>query len=386
MISKNYQGREQAYIKHTLLRNYLEKLFFIIGQHQKVMCYVDCFAGPWKVESDDLDDSSISISLNIMKQCKKHLARLSKNVHFRALFIENNKSAFNKLEKFLTKEEWKQIDTHALNGRFYDLRDAICSWCGNNSFAFFFIDPTGWKDVIEIDTLRPLLKRKNSEYLINFMFDFILRAHTQDSFSEHMKRIFGKIPDTSNMTPAEKEEKLISLYLDQLKKCQPAERKKPRAALVKVPYPYKDRTLYDLIYLTRHPLGIKVFMEISEKLDIVQKVIRAKVKQTRRIEKTKQFEIFDAQIASKDKESDLDVIKDYWLEQLSVEPKRFGIVQLADMLEETGWFPSDFQKAFKKLEKEGKVKNYDMNRRRPKNVVHFNANNNLGERLGRVET
>ena len=156
-------------------------------------------------------------------------------------------------------------------------------------------------------------------------------------------------------------------------------------AYVKVLDPIKDRTKYDLVYLTRHPLGIAIFMEESEKLDIIQKKIRATAKQTRRIERSGQTELFEPHIAAKKQKSDLSIIKDYWLEQLSVEPKRFGIVQLADMLEDTGWFPSDFQKAFKELEREGKVKNYDSNRKRPKNVVHFNAKNNLGERLGRVE-
>ncbi len=47
---------------------------------------------------------------------------------------------------------------------------------------FSFIDPTGWKNVVEIDTLLPLLQRRHSEYLINFMFDFILRAHNQELF------------------------------------------------------------------------------------------------------------------------------------------------------------------------------------------------------------
>ena len=43
---ENYKGRSQAYIKHRLLEAYLKRLFMIIGQHEKVIRYVDCFAGP----------------------------------------------------------------------------------------------------------------------------------------------------------------------------------------------------------------------------------------------------------------------------------------------------------------------------------------------------
>jgi len=58
----------------------------------------------------------------------------------------------------------------------------ILKWCGNRDFAFFFIDPKGWKNAIEIPTLAPLLRRPNSEYLINFMYDFLVRTHTQKEF------------------------------------------------------------------------------------------------------------------------------------------------------------------------------------------------------------
>ena len=49
MIPENYKNREQAFIKHTLLRSYLERLFMIIGHRERVISYVDCFAGPWQV-------------------------------------------------------------------------------------------------------------------------------------------------------------------------------------------------------------------------------------------------------------------------------------------------------------------------------------------------
>jgi hypothetical protein len=33
-IPASYKGREQAFVKHTLLRAYLERLFMIVGQHE----------------------------------------------------------------------------------------------------------------------------------------------------------------------------------------------------------------------------------------------------------------------------------------------------------------------------------------------------------------
>ncbi len=383
-ISCYYKGKEQSFIKHRLLETYLERLFMIIGQHENRIRYVDCFAGPWKAETDDLKDTSIAISLSIMKSCHESLRKQGKNIRFKALFIEKNIESYKRLDSFLKKESTEEVSAESLHGDFYSLRSDILRWCGNDDFTFFFIDPTGWKDVVEIDTLRPLLQRRRSEYLINFMFYSILRVHNQTIFEEHIIRIFGEIPDTNGMTPLEREEYLLYLYRAHLKKAQPdIENKKSRSAYVKILDPYKDRTKYNLVYLTRHPLGIKVFMEASEKLDLVQKFVRAKVKQERRIDKSGQKELFPAEIniANEDK-VDLSDVKDYWLSKLSFKPKRFGIEELADMLEETDWFISDFQKAFNELISEGQVKNLDASRKRPVHAVHFDK----GELLKRLNS
>jgi len=356
----------------------------IKGQFEPFICYIDCFAGPWQEDSDQMHDTSIAISLRIMNNCQAKLAEMGRKIKFAALYIEKNKSAYDKLVDFLQLDEWKRIETKALHGDFYNLRNAICEWCSNNSFAFFFIDPTGWKHVVEIETLKPLLQRKKSEYLINFMFDFILRTHTQEAFESDMQKIFGIVPETNVMEPEEREKYLIRLYRNSLKQEAARYNEEPWSARVRVLYPSKDRTFFDLIYLTRHPLGIKAFMEESEKVDIIQKRVRAKTKQQKRIEKSGQLELFDDSDQTNETEIDLTEGKEYWLSKLGDTPKRFGLNELADMLEETDWFVSYLQAAFKELQKEGKVKNIDSARIRPKNVVHFHVNKHKGELLEKV--
>lgn len=350
----------------------------IVGPYQKRICYIDCFAGPWQEGGSDLKDTSIAISLDIMRKCRKGLLERGKEVQFRALFIERDKNAFKKLKAFLEENSYAGIETTSLHGEFLELRKDIVQWCGTEDFTFFFIDPTGWID-IDIPTLLPLLQRPKSEYLINFMFDFLRRAYPQKTYEEHMKEIFGTVTNTKGMTPGQKETLLLKLYRDQLKISQISSSEKPRSAYIKVKDPLKDRTKYYLIYLTRHPKGIQVFMEVSADLDLVQKTVRAQAKQDRRIEQSGQRELFSAATEVKDDEDrvELSVVKDYWLKKLSPEPKRFGIVELADMLEETGWFISDFQNAFRELVTEGKAKNLDAKRTRPVNTVNFDENENL---------
>jgi len=377
-IPNQYKGKEQAFIKHRLLETYLERLFMIIGQHEHQIRYIDCFAGPWNTESNNLSDTSIAISLRLMKACREKLEKMGKNVRFKALFIEKDPGSYEKLDSFLKTQSTEGVSANSMCGDFYPLRSNILKWCGNEDFTFFFIDPTGWKEVVEIETLHPLLMRKHSEYLINFMFEFILRAHNQPLFERHMMEIFGQIPDTFGLSSKERETCLIELYRSQLINAHgQGVHNRTRSAFVKTLDPIKDRTKYHLVYLTRHPLGITVFMEESEKLDLVQKYVRAQTKQDHRISRTGQRELFPAEAGIFCARMDLAAVKDYWLEKLTFDPKRFGNDQLADMLEETGWFISDFQKAFNELIGEGKVKNLDAPRKRPVHAVHFEKGESL---------
>lgn len=381
-----YKGKEQGYIKHRLLEAYLERLFMIVGQHEKTICYVDCFAGPWKSQADDLEDTSIVISLNLINKCRETLRKIGKEVQFRTLYVEEKPRRFKNLKAYLAARPDDGTVTQALQGKFHDLRHEILAWCGSGSFVFFFIDPTGWKNVVEIPTLEPLLKRPNSEFLINFMFDFILRTAPQLKFQADMENIFGVAPDTHGMSPEEREANFVSLYRSNLKQITPGGKELPRAACVKVLKPTHDRTLYYLVYLTRHPKGIVEFMEASEKLDIVQKKVRALAKQDERIAKQKQLEMFSADEHINDERAEmyLSEVKAYWLSALTTVPKRFGTREFADMLESTEWFPGEFQRAFGQLEKEGLVKNNDAANKRRSKFVHFDANSNDGEFLVKV--
>lgn len=220
------------------------------------------------------------------------------------------------------------------------------------------------------------------------MFDFILRAHVIPLHENDMIAIFGQIPQTDGMTPEEKESYLVELYRNNLKRVRPMRGGKPRSVTVPIQRPDKDRTLYHLVYLTHHPLGIVKFMEASETLDFVQKAVRIQAKHDKKVETTGQGELFGPLENIKVDQGNvpISVVKEYWLKQLTCQPQLFGIDKLADMLEDTGWFESNFQEAFHELQKEGKVKNHDdaENSKRRKKFVHFDANHNCGERLAKV--
>lgn len=386
-IPAHYKGREQAYFKHRLLEAYLERLFMIVGHHERTICYVDCFAGPWQSQDEAMEDTSIGISLRIINKCREGLHGISQDVQFKALYVEENARRFKRLQGFLKDRPDDGTITHALHGQFHEHLDDILTWCAGTGFVFFFIDPTGWKNVVELPILGPLLRRPNSELLINFMYDFVSRTVPQPEFSDDMQRIFGTVPNAALMVPDERETHLMKLYREQIKSVSPAYGGQPRTICVPVLYPTKDRTLYHLVYLTHHPKGVVVFAEASEKLEFTQEALRAAAKQDQRESRTKQFELFSAaqQAAEQREERDLSEVREYWLNRLSDEPHQFGIRELADMIEETGWLPGDFQRAFGELERQGLVKNLDTVKKRRSKFVHFSDNRNEGEYLMRVK-
>lgn len=379
-----YQGREQAFIKHRLLESYLEKLFMIIGMSSSrlgitELCYVDCFAGPWSDESEDLSGTSIAVSLQILDICRQALGRRGMKLRLRALYVEKNKTAFTRLQHYLSERTPSGIEAQAIHGDFVTLREQILAWCGK-AFTFFFIDPTGWKDV-GVGVLQPLLQRPQSEFLINFMYNDINRTASMSKWKNDIAAFLGEMVEVADLDPAGREKILLSTYRTNLKRNLKVGGKwVARSAYVRVLDREKERPKYHLVYLTSHPRGVIEFMEISEKLDLVQKQVRASTKQNTRAEKTGMGDFFDAvvYVNSEQGHASVSEVEQYWLKYLSGAAKQVGEDEFASLIEDTDWFPGDFQRALGSLINAGKVCNLDAPRKRPTSSLHWKKS---GERL-----
>jgi three-Cys-motif partner protein len=386
-VPDGYQGRELALIKHTLLESYLEKLFMIIGMGSAKLeiteiCYVDCFAGPWSDESEDLSGTSIAISLEILYRCRRALG--GRGLRFRALYIEKDKARFARLQRHIADRTPSGIDAKAMEGDFVALREEILTWCGNKAFVFFFIDHTGWKDV-GVGVLQPLLQRPRSEFLINFMYDFVNRTASMSDWKEDIAAHLGEVIDLGDLPGPEREKLLLNTYRKNLKRHMVSDGKwVPRSASVRVLDREKERPKYHLVYLTSHPRGSIEFMEISEALDLVQKHIRASTKEHAKAEKSGMDDMFGAAgyVNAEQGHASLLEVEQYWLKYLSGGTKRVGEEEFANLLENTDWFPGDFQRALGNLINTGKVNNLDAPRKRPKKPLHWKKE---GERLQLME-
>jgi three-Cys-motif partner protein len=388
VVPAAYRGRETGFIKHELLRAYLKRLFLIVGMSGEKLgvselCYVDCFAGPWGDESDELASTSIGISLAILEECHAELAARGRQLTIRALFIEKDKSSFSRLQTFLAQRTSAQVKAEALPGDFVALRDDILRWCGPRAFAFFFIDPKGWTPV-QVSVLAPILARPRSEFLINFMYDFMNRAASMTEFQGQIAELLGEHIDVAGSQGLERERNILATYRRNICSRITANVKWPaRSAYVRILDRIKDRTKYHLVYVTTHPHGIVVFMEISQKLHKTQQAVRAVTKQDARVEKSRQPELFGADTLPTDSdEVDPSVTQAFWLQALSSEPRRIDEAQFATFLEETDWFPDDLQTALGVLIKTRVVSNLDAKGTRRRRFLHFE---NGGERLVKQE-
>lgn len=384
LVPAMYDGREQAWIKHQLLESYLEKLLLIIGmaartQGKVEICYVDCFAGPWGDDSEQMEGTSIAISMRTMAICKHKLAKLGVDATMRALYIELDKRAFGRLSDYLQKATPAGVDTQCKEGDFLALRKDILEWCGNTAFTFFFIDPKGWKTV-GVPNLRTLLARPRSEFLINFMYDFINRTAAmrewQDEIAEFLDQPTEVVRGLEGAPPQIRENALLSTYREGIKNALPPQRTRfgPRTAYVRVLDKDKERAKYHLVYLTTHPVGIIEFMQISQDVELVQKRVRVAKKVENRQQRSGMDDMFAEtyeDLADNDEQASPDVVDEFWLMYLSTNPKVVDEDAFADILEQQGWTPNDLQASLARLIKAGKVSNVDSTSLRPKRPLHY---------------
>lgn len=385
-IDDSYRGREHSYIKHELLKGYLEVLLSVVGvAGTKEFVYVDCFAGPWGDDTEAMTGTSIAISLVILSKVRETLASVHgiTGTRFRAIYIEENRKRFSRLQDYLANNCPTGIDCHALNGDYSDLQDEILGLCGNRAFAFFFIDPLGWTDV-GMPKFRKLLRRKKSEFLITFMYDFLNRAIGMQDFRNQVSAMLGELTEQefkflSGLLSTDRADWVVRKYREQIKAEMGSDGAfQPRSFHADVLHKDKERVHYHLVYLTRHPKGIVKFADASEKVALIQRTVRIQKKFDAQL----QSPLFSAEdIAGHDNSSraNLSDVKAYWLDRLTSDPIVYDETCLADMIEETGWLPRDFQHAFKELLAEKKVENMNGNPRRTKHYVHFDK----GERLRR---
>ena len=260
-----YEGRAQALVKHTFLSEYLPALVGKLGHSRDRLVYIDGFAGPWKsADEENFSDTSFGIALNAMLIAQRFQKARGRDVKMAAHLVEKDAAAFQKLQDFVS--QFRTIEISPRHGDFHKHLSAILGSLHPSDFCFTFIDPKGLS--LDIKMLSPLLARKSSEVLINFMYDFFnrLAGMNSEAITEIMNALMlgaewrPRLEAARN--PQEREAVIIEAFCETLK----------------VQKPSHDRTLYHLVFGTRHPAGLEVFRNSQIKALETQAHVRSTAK------------------------------------------------------------------------------------------------------------
>ncbi|OJH34389.1 three-Cys-motif partner protein TcmP [Cystobacter ferrugineus] len=265
MIPREYKGREQTYLKHRVLSEYLaswaQKIASTVRQGQSVkLWYVDCFAGPWQARDEALDDTSVAIGLNVLEQTAETWRKKGFRIELAAIFVEKDKKSFSHLVEFLDGREGKHVEVTALHGEFGSFVDEINRLIQGDP-AFLFVDPTGWKGV-GMRNIAPLASMRRRDVLINVMFNHLNRfKDDRRSFLRDQMRDFFGLSD-SDIPPALPEDELFALYRQQLQQKGGVR----FAADLIIPHAEHERTWFRLVIGGHHPAVVELFRDVEKRI------------------------------------------------------------------------------------------------------------------------
>ena len=261
---EHYAGREQSYVKHVFLESYLERLAHKTASKYDHIVYVDGFAGPWQSATEKFQDTSFGIALHALRQAKVSWNGHGRSVRMTAHLVEKDPDAYKNLAK--VPAQFGDVEVKTYDKDFMAAIPEILSKIPTDAFAFFLLDPKGWR--IPLKSLEPLLERPNSEVIFNFMFDFINRAASMkerqvvdglDELIPHgdWREKLEMAESAGNVSPERRKSILGDAFGTSLMQLG----KFTYVAETTVLRPVKERPLYCLFYATRHAKGIEVFRD-----------------------------------------------------------------------------------------------------------------------------
>jgi three-Cys-motif partner protein len=295
---EDYAGREQSYVKHFLLERYIEALVFKTASTYYHIVYVDGFAGPWQSANETFEDTSFGIALSALQRAKDTWKKKTgRDVKMTALLVERDAKAHSKLATLQAQNPDITIKTY--NADFISVVPEIMKDIPPDAFAFFLIDPKGWR--ISLEKLKPILEREKSEMTFNFMFEFINRAASMSradtvegldelipygNWRQELKageKRLGRV-----LRPGERSAILLDAFKESLRKLGGYD----YVAETPVLRPVRDRTLYFLLHATRHKQGLATFRDCQVKALVTQAKTRSEGKVKHATSKKGQSELF----------------------------------------------------------------------------------------------
>jgi three-Cys-motif partner protein len=373
---EHYEDREHSLVKHAILGSYLQRCLMIVGQWSAKIAYIDCFAGPWKSQTSDLSDTSPGIAIRLMADCQSSLQeKHHKQVRVRSVFVESDTQRADLLDAHVQHSPASIVRPEIWRKSFQDAIPDILTWLEPDEFAFVFVDPFGWKDVIESSVLAPFLTRDRTELLITFMWNFINLATGHAEQDANLTAVFGADWQTANAYGGDaKHQQLMKRYRQQLAAtCEGSALNRLRTAVLPVEYVDRKKVIFNLVYATHNATGLVVFWEQAERVVAQQSRLKLQHSLDHVAKEHGQDDLFNADAHRDAPHSPSYDLKQAWLARL---PKVGDVlvvdtIVMADLIEATDGLLSDLQAALGELIKDGMIENLNAKRPRKVHVVNY---------------
>lgn len=286
-LPDSYRGREQTFIKHLILKRYLERVAWNILWSYQEFVFVDGFSGPWASKSSRYEDTSFGIAMRILREVRDEI----KDTHHRdrrvrCIFVEKRARAFERLAEAVKAASY--IEARAIPGRFEDRVDEVREALGD-AFALISIDPKGWS--FDLRRLGPLLRHRPSEVIISFMYDHVnrflddvrpeIRASYVLPFGDpNWRTRFARLLESGLC----REDAVLELFREQVKIVG----KFNYVLSARIQHPTADRSHFYLVYGTRNPKGLVEFRNVEKKAVEAEELSRIEAKHHKRVSRSRQ--------------------------------------------------------------------------------------------------
>jgi len=263
LLPQEYRGRAQTFVKHQVLRHYLDRAAMTLLSGWDDFVFIDGFSGPWRNARPDFSDTSFGIAIERLRTARANWAVQGKVKSVRCVFVEQREDAFNRLQDAANSQS--DLKCIALHGHFEDHIESIRRFSGPKAFTLTFVDPTGWS--FDLQRLAPLLKRRPGEVLVNFMYEHFRRfiEDQRPDIRASQDRAFGgpgwrkRYADLLEQGLG-REEAVLEVFKFQLRKVCEFD----FVGSARVRHPLKSQTHFYLVYGTRHLKGLVKFRDAEK--------------------------------------------------------------------------------------------------------------------------
>ncbi len=306
-----YRGREQSEVKHRILEAYIERLAYkVLSRRVDSIAYVDGFSGPWSNASDKFDDTSFARALRKLKEVQAGATTaFKKHAEVRCVFVERDRKSFERLREFAAAFHAPEKKFHVLtlHGEFENFIHEIIEFCGS-AFRMTFIDPTGWTGY-SLQKIAPLLRDRNAEVIINFMYEHINRfvGDQRSKVRASLMPILGESFPTEIESRVDREQAITELFCRNLREIS--------GFKYVVPAPISradsERTHFILAYATHSIAGLEVFRDAERQAQIHYAGVRALLQETKAAGNQGLLLSTAEDDAERQMQQDLDQLRDY---------------------------------------------------------------------------